>query len=138
MNRGIASRRILVLTLVTFVALGLPGTMLAGSNGSPAHTAPEAVKLPDSAFPSGSPFISHTVGTAYADMVGGPNVFYPGSVYHTTTYASAGMVSGYYQVDAYNNPAGFKEASFWLASIYGTDAQAATCVATIRTAGSDN
>jgi hypothetical protein len=43
------------------------------------------------------------------------------------------MVSGYYQADVYNNPAGFKEATFWLASIYSTDAQAAARVDDAKT-----
>ena len=129
-----AKRRGLLPVLVSLLVLGLPGTTLAGNNNSPARTAPapEALKLPDSAFPSGTPLISHTVDAAYADAPAatgaGPNAFQPGSVYHSTTYASAGMVGGYYQVDVFNNPAGFKEASFWLASIYSTDAQAAARV----------
>jgi hypothetical protein len=59
----------LALIFVTFAAVGLPSTILAHGGGSPAPSvpAPEALKLPDSAFPSGSPLISHTVDAAYAD-----------------------------------------------------------------------
>lgn len=126
--------RFLLLVLVSLLMLGLPSTTLAGYDDSSARLAPspESLKLPDSALPSGSALISHSVGAAYADARAstgaGPNAFQPGSVYHTTSYTSAGMLGGYYQVDVFNNLAGFQEETFWLASIYSTDAQAAARV----------
>jgi hypothetical protein len=130
--KGLAGR--VLIPVLILLLLGLPSPILARSNSSPAGTAPAAIALllPDSAFPSGSPVISHPVDAAYVDSAS-TSAFQVGTLYHNTSYASAGMTDGYYQVDGYNNPGGFKEVTYWLASIYSTDAEAAARVDDAKT-----
>jgi Carboxypeptidase regulatory-like domain len=84
-------------------------------------TNPSTLILPDAAWPSGlNQNLSKVVDAAWADTSG---PFQP-PYYHTVSYASSGMKTGYAQQWTRTTPSGIEAAS-WLGSIYDTTDQAA-------------
>ncbi len=85
----------------------------------------DGLQLPGAAWPSGSPsLVDRVITPADADT---ESVFRKGTVFHRITYAAAGMLSGYYQVDTgpYD--------TVWLGSIYGTPTQASAMATDVET-----